>query len=308
MPEDIGTIINKGFKTWVRNLNICVPFILNSIVGGALFFFFFSVIGIMLLGPELASGVDISLLPPEELLGIMADAVLENAGTFVLVTLLFYLLVTLVQAFFTAGAIGMAKRAVETGDTVVSDMVAAGKRNAFRLFLVSVVMGLLALAGIVFVVPGALAVGDLSYFLDNPEASLRGAGLLSLGILVWVLYILILNISLALVGYALVVDELDPIEAISMGLRVFMRNKLDVIILWVLSLSLSFFVSYIQEFIGSDSSFVFILTTLISLIVIAPLTAVWWTRLYLTKTCRNLYDHTELLCDPHEFMNNGGGF
>ena len=94
MPEDIGTIINKGFKTWVRNLNICVPFILNSVVGGALFFFFFSVIGIMLLGPELASGVDPSLLPPEELFGIMADAVLENIHrqTPVLVLLESYLL------------------------------------------------------------------------------------------------------------------------------------------------------------------------------------------------------------------------
>lgn len=308
MPEDIGTIINKGFKTWVRNLNICIPFVLNSVVGGILSFFYFAVIGILLLGPELESGVDPSLLPPEELFTIIADAALENTGTVVLVTLLFFLMVGFVQAFFTAGAIGMAKRAAETGDTVLSDMMAAGKRNGFRLFLFSVLIALLAFAGIVFVVPGALAVGDLSYFLDNPEASLRGAGLLSLGILVWVLYALILNISLTMVGYALVIDELDPIEAISMGLRVFMGNKLDVIILWVLSLSLSFVASYIQEFIGSDSGFVFMLTTLFSLIVIAPLTAVWWTRLYLTKTCRNLYDHTELLCDPHEFMNNNRGF
>ncbi len=308
MPEDIGTIINKGFKTWVRNLNISIPFILNSIVGGIISFFFFALIGVLLLGPELESGLDPTLLPPEELFSIMGAAVLENIGMVLLLGITFYLLVTFVQAFFTAGAIGMAKRAAETGDTVLSDMVIAGKKNAFRLFLVSVLMGLLVLAGIVFVVPGALAVGDLSLLLDNPEASLRGAGLLSMGIMVWVLYVLIINISLSLVGYALVVDELDPLEAISRALRVFMGNKLDIIILWVLSLSLSFVGSYAQELIGSDSGFVIILTTLFSLIVIAPLTAVWWTRLYLTKTCRDLYDHKELLCDPHEFMDNNRGF
>jgi len=308
MPEDIGTIINKGFKTWVRNLKISTPFVLNSIVGGMLSFFFFALIGLLLLGPEFESGVDPTLLPPEQLFSIMGAEVLENISTVLLLGLIFYLLVTFVQAFFTAGAIGMAKKAAETGDAVLSDMVSAGKKNAFRLFLVSVLIALLSLVGIVFVVPGALAVGDLSLFLDNPEASLRGAGLLSFGILVWVLYLLIINLSLSLVGYALVVDELDPIEAIITGLRVFMGNKLDVIILWVLSLALSFVGSYTQEFIGPDSGFVLILTTIFSLIVIAPLTAIWWTRLYLTKTCRNLYDHTELLCDPNEFMNNNRGF
>ena len=36
MQEDIGTIINKGFGTWTRNLNICIPFVLNFVLNGLL--------------------------------------------------------------------------------------------------------------------------------------------------------------------------------------------------------------------------------------------------------------------------------
>ena len=61
-----------------------------------------------------------------------------------------------VQSFFTAGAIGMAKKASETGDTVLSDMIASGSKNIFRLFLTVLLIGLLMLGGIVFIVPGAL--------------------------------------------------------------------------------------------------------------------------------------------------------
>lgn len=303
MLEDIGTIVNKGFSTWVRNLKICIPFFLESIIEGVISAGFFGIMAVLLLSSELESGVDIEALSPEELIAMFGSALMDHIGIAVVGFLVFYILIILIQAFFRAGAIGMAKEAGENGDTVFSDMIGYGSRNIFRLFLVTVLISLLTLAGLVFVVPGALSIGDLNLFLENPESSLKAAGLLSLGLMIWVAYALLVNLILSLVPYALVIDELDPVEAVSTGLRVFMENKVAVFGIWVLSIGLGLISGFLQQF-GADSFLISFLASIFSLVVVLPLTTIWWTRLYLNRAGKKLYDHLELLNDPDEFLNS----
>ncbi|WP_255335324.1 DUF975 family protein [Methanosarcina sp. KYL-1] len=258
----------------------------------------------MLLSSRVENGLDPAALSTEELYALFAGAFLENFVPATIGFIAFFLLIAFLQAFFTAGAIGMAKRAAETGDTVLSEMVGAGSKNAIKLFLASLLIGLMVLAGIIFVVPGALAVGDLGALIENPEVPVQGLGLLAIGTLIWGVYIMVINIGLSLAPYALVIDELDPLEAISTGFRFFMENKLDVFFIWVISIALTFVNSLVSELLGSVSDFVVLLTVLFPLLVLQPLTTVWWTRLYLSRKEKNLYDHNELLCDPDEFMSS----
>ena len=303
MPEDIGTIINKGINTWVRNLNIFIPFFLNSIVEGIISIFFFGLMAILLFASQIESGMDLEALSPEELLSMFGSAFLDNIGIAVVSLFLYYLLISFIQVFFRAGAIGMAKEANEKGDTVFSDMIRYGSKNTFRLFLTTVLIGLLVLIGIVFIVPGALAVDDLSFFLENPKSSFEAMGLLGIGLIIWVLYALLINLLLSVVPFALVLDELDPIEAVSTGLSFFMDNKLSAFFLWGISISMSMALGLAQHYLGANLYLSFLIS-LISLVVILPLTTVWWTRFYLDRTGKKLYDHFELLDDPDEFVKS----
>ena len=163
MYEDFGTILNKGFKSWVRNLNICIPFALSLLINMTLYVLFFGLMGYLLFTSSTGSITDPATLSQEELFSMMWKGFSQNLTLFIFLVLGFFLLVMFVQSFFTAGAIGMAKKASETGDTVLSDMLASGSKNNFRLFLAVLLISLLSLAGIVFLVPGVLAFRKSEY-------------------------------------------------------------------------------------------------------------------------------------------------
>lgn len=300
MYEDFGTTLNRGFKTWTRNLNICIPFILNFFVSLILYVFFFGLMGFLLFASNTGSIADPSTLPPAELYNMLWEGIRDNMAVSVLAIIVFSLLGMFLQAFFTAGAIGMAKKASETGDTVLSDMVSSGSKNAFRLFLTSLLVTVMLLAGIVFIVPGVLTIGDLNSLIQNPEAAVGGMGALTIGILVWGIYILVINIVLSLVPYALVIDELDPLDALKTGYRFFKKNKLDVFLIWIIVVGLAFVNGVVGELLG-ENTLISGITYIIPLLVLQPLTAILWTRLYLAGEGRELYNHYDLLSDPEGF-------
>jgi hypothetical protein len=301
MYEDFETILNRGFKSWVRNLNICIPFILNFLINMILYLIFFALMGLLLFTSSTGSVIDPATLSNKEIFSIMWKGFSENLGLSVFLLLGFFLFVTLVQSFFTAGAIGMAKKASETGDAGLFDMLVSGSKNVFRLFLAVLLITLLLLVGIIFLVPGALAVGNLSTLLENPEASVNGMTTLAIGVILLTVYIIILNLVLSLSSYALVIDELGPIEALSAGFRFFTNYKLDVFFIWIISIGLALINSFVSEFAGSGSILVAAITSLFTVAVLQPLTTVLWTRLYLTRKGGKLYNPSDLLSDPDSF-------
>lgn len=301
MHEDFGTILNRGFKTWVRNLNICIPYVLNFFVNLILYVFFFATLGVLIFTSASGNVVDPSTLSNEELYSMLVDGFRANIPASVALILGFSLIGMFLQAFFTAGAIGMAKKASENGDTVISDMVRFGSKNAVRFFLANLLITLILLAGVVFVVPGALTIGDLSGLIADPAATVQGMGTLALGIFVWGIYALVINIVLSLTPYALVIDELDPLEAIKKGYSFFKENKLDVFFIWIIVVGLAFINGLVGEFLGSENTLVSGFTYLIPVFILQPLTTVLWTRLYLTMEGRELYNPYELLSDPDYF-------
>lgn len=298
MYEDFGTILNRGFKTWVRNLNICIPYVLNFFINLILFVFFFVLIGALLYVSGSMNVVDPAALTNEEIYSMIWDGFKNNIPVSVALVLAFFLLSMILQAFFTAGAIGMAKKASETGDTVFSDMFRSGWKNSFRLFLTSLLLALMVLAGIVFIVPGALTIGDLNSLVHNPGLPVKGMGVLGAGVMLWTVYLLVISILFSLAPYALVIDELDPLDALKAGYGFFMSNKLDVFFLWTFSVGLAFVNGFIGELLGSEILLVSIITYFVPMIILQPFTAVLWTRLYLLGEERKLYNPDDLLSGP----------
>lgn len=301
MYEDFGTILNRGFKTWVRNLNICIPFVLNFFVDLILYAFFFGLIGVLLFASGSGSSVDPATISDKELFSMLWDGFTNNIPASIALIIAFSLLNMFLRSFFTAGAIGMAKKASETGDTSFSDMFKSGSKNGFRLFLTTLMISLILLAGIVFVVPGALTIGDINSLIENPSVPVNGMGVLGIGIMLWTMYFLALNIVLSLAPYALVIDELDPLDALKAGYRFFRANKLDVFFIWVISIGLALVNGFVGESLGSEITLVSGITYFVPIFILQPITAILWTRLYLVGEERELYNPYNLLSDPDEF-------
>lgn len=298
MQQDIGTIISKGFATWTRNLNISLPFILNFGISVLLILVASIVFVAVFVMPEFsAMDLDSANILPEHMIGVLTSIAVDHIMIIIAGFILIMVLLMFIESYFTAGAIGMAKIAMKTGDTHLSDMYLYGNKNAVNLFWTNILLILIMFAGIVFVVPGILVIENINVILSNPAETAASSILLLIGFLVWILYLIILSIILSIVRYALVVENLDPISALETGYKFFMNNKLDVLLMWLILISISFLISIISEIISSmpvlPTLWTFI-NIVLSIAVIPALTTIWLTRLYLIRTGEKMHDTAEL--------------
>ena len=288
MYEDIGKLIGGGFSIWRRNLNLCVPFLL------AIVFSLLAIVPLVALAAVLFGSTQNieSITSPEEFISRFGADLPGLAIAF----LLFILVVYLVNSYFTAGGIAMAEQAVTEGKTSTIVMWSAGKRHFRDMFVASILMGLIMLAGLIFLLPGLLSLpfGELKNIQAHPNA----IGLLALGTILLILYLLVMSLVLAIVPYALVVDVLGPIGAVKASIRFINYNKFDVFILWIIVVAISLGLQMVVSSAAAAGAeavqgALSILVSVVNVIVIAPLANVWWTRLYLSRTGKRLYEEGE---------------
>ncbi|MDW7733406.1 MAG: hypothetical protein SCH66_13395 [Methanolobus sp.] len=301
MSEDIGTIIHRGINTWTRNLVICVPFILEVLVTVLLSMLAAFLFVMMFIIPVISgNNMDPEQLTPDAMLAILESLLSGNLLLLIAFGIVFLLVYTLIQSFFAAGAIGMSKEALEKGDTSVGDLSAYGTKNFVNLFLLKILISLLVLAGVIFLIPGFLTIGDIGTLFADPGKALTSTSLMVFGLLLWSFYILILSIVLIFVEYVLVIDHLDPVSAIENGISFFMSNKGSALVLWLLLIGISLLFLIIGELFSYNDllsqvwTFVdFVLTVLVT----RPLITIWWTRFYLSRNDRKLYSFKDYLLD-----------
>jgi hypothetical protein len=287
--EEIGEILSRGFGVWKSNLNLCMPFLLNIMITMVITVPFIAAISSILLPQESLNSLNEATLQNEtalnELLAQMAGS-LESlpADRMLLVAGLFFVLIVLISladAFFTAGAIGMARKAQEDGRTDIGAMWSAGRSHFLRLFLATLAIGLITMAGLVFLLPALVM--NPQPLSEDPQAM----GLLAAGFLIFIFYALAISMVLAAAPFALVLGNLGARQAISASINFFRYNKFDVAVLWLVVVALSIGLQMIGSAapMGSGTAgehFSFI-TNLINLLVLYPLSNLWWTRLYMNR-------------------------
>ncbi|MCX6672406.1 MAG: hypothetical protein NTY37_01340 [Methanothrix sp.] len=284
--EEIGEMIGKGFGVWRSNLNLCIPFLLSIFVSMLIFVPFLAAFFMTSLPMESMNATTLqNVADMQELLTQMQGSLSSlETDKFLPIAALFFALVvllSLVDAFFTTGAIGMARQALEKGKSDTGAMWSAGKRHFFNMFLATLLMGLLTLAGLIFLLP-ALAQGTRSLQAD-PQAM----GLLAVGLLLLILYVLTLSVILVAVPYALVVEGLGPVQAILVAIKFFRYNKFDVVILWLVVAALSTGLQMIGGAFstgeGTGGEPLSAITWIVNILILAPLSNLWWTRLYMDR-------------------------
>lgn len=291
MAEDIGKIIRNGIGTFTGNLSIIIPFILNSFITGISAIIFFIVGIIFIFGPSLSSLENTS--SPEQLAIIFLQLIGQNILGIAVLVILFALVFMFFNSFFIGGAIGMARQATETGKTGLSTMVGYGKKNLINLFLAQILIGLFYLAGIAFLVPGAMK-ADISQLLTQETADENL--LLAFGFLLTRIYGFILNLVFAVARYALVIDNLGPVDSILASFRFFKEHKIDVFILWLISFVVLEIL--LQIWLLNPALGLFILVFVFNFIL-EPLYTIWWVRLYMVRTGKKVYLN-DLLAHPND--------
>jgi hypothetical protein len=283
MHEDIGKLISEGFGIWRRNMNICIPFLLaTTLTLAAIIPFVAGVAALYGSMPEIGSNSS-----PSEVISKIGGY-LPGLG---LAALLFVLAVSLINSFFACGAIGMAEQAIQEAKTSTKAMWSAGKRHFLDMFAASILVGLLMLAGLIFLVPGILSLplGSLSNLAENPQS----AGILALGALMLIMYLLVVSLFMAVVPYALVVDILGPINAIKASIRFFNYNKFDVFVMWLIIIAISLGMQMLSSSAAAAGieiqATLSIITSALNVAVVAPLATVWWTWLYMSRTGKKVY-------------------
>lgn len=279
MTEDLGTNIRNGFETWKKNLGICLPFVFSWILS--------SIVVVVILGvavlatlPALVSNLDAFEELPQELIFQQLPVLFQNLGIILIAVAIAILVSMLIEAFFWAGAIGMAKEAITTGHTDLSQMIDYGKRKYVSLFVTNLIIGLLSLVGLVFLVPGILALlpklSRLSALSEGEVLTL--IALFGVGFLVFIIYTIIISILFALPRYVVVISDVGAVDGIKTGLRCFMRNKLAVFLLWLVLVA----VNILATAFGTIPHIGGIVMLLLLMVVVLPLTVIWWSRLYLS--------------------------
>jgi hypothetical protein len=285
MVEELGKILSNGFTTWKTNLIICLPFIFGFIVIGIVALVIIGSALVIAIGPFIPTILpyltDSGEIPPEIMQQLPAQIV-ANAGLLLGAILVTVILMLLINSFFTAGAIGMARVATKTGHTSLSDMLDYGRRKFLSLLGVNVLIALILLAGLVFLIPGLISF--VSGGISGPPfvaANMAAFALFGIGMLITILYMLIISIMLAVPPYAVVISDLRAIEGLKTGFRFFMEHKLHVFLLWLVALVIAVLASMVLNNIPVVGG---LLSMVVSIVIVQPLVVIWWARLYLSGT------------------------
>ncbi len=302
MTETLEKIITKGFNTWIKNLNICIPLVINYVITLLIETFAIVIIIVGILGININD--EMLFTSNEEVIELFLSSVDENLVFIAILAVLYIIITMLTSSYFSAGAIGMCQSATSRGDTTIEDMISAGNKNFIHVFMANLLIGLMVLAGIVFMVPGGLLVGNN---IDTIEAGQLGLGIIFfiMGLFIWVIYIIILSVILSMVMYAIIIERIGALEGIHKGYQFFMDNKLSVIFIWLISIIITFTIGSIFFVIGQILTLTGIIglnmiwslgSSLVIITTIQPLIMVWWTRLYIVKTGKSPY--IDDLLDP----------
>ncbi len=246
-----------------------------------------SILAIIIMGGAILASIP-SLVPyltkPDEItpdvISQLQPQIIQSMGIIIIAFIVTVILCGLIDAFFRAGAIGMAKEATETGRTSLYHMFEYGKRKFISLFFADFIIGLISLGGIVFLIPGILYILPKLRALSElpPEEAVMALAVFGLGFLAMIVYLLLISIIFALPRYSVVIDDVGAIEGIKNGFVAFMHNKVAVFLLWLIVLVVTTIVMPLGDIphIGG------IISVILTVIIIQPLTVIWWSRLYLS--------------------------
>ena len=324
MHKGTEEILLDGFSVWRRNKKIAIPYVQSLLVQAALFCL--CVLAFAFLFSRQASGLDLgSVAGDPSRMAQMFSA--EFVVSIAVICAGFVLASALVSAYFDAGAIGMALKAVETGETNLDHMAEYGMRRFPGLFFARLLVTIATLIPFLLVggalVALVLALGpsvmDTSGILENT---------VQFGIELGILVATVLSIIFAAAPYFIVIAGSGAVDGLEKSYKLLKENRIPYLILWVFGNYVGEYVTGLAVIIGGVVFALGILVVpmelhpadplifmrdagqmLVSLlavgivaagiavlalafiytVIVFPLTTVWWAEFYLDRTKTRRY-------------------
>lgn len=298
MADSIGTILSKGFDDFKANPILIAPGVLTMLVT---YIFVFSLL-LVLFSQFMAAGdmfVNSGTIDPAYFDSLNFDSI--NIGLIIIVFLVSIILLILISCFIDAGLTGMAKEAVITGKTSLSDLWAYGKKYFLKMIglsiILGIIMGVLILIAciilfIIFMIPMVLfmslgsvagAVGFIIFYL--------------LFLIVFIAAIILISAPFYFATYALVIDDCGIFESISQSWNLFMANKKEVLYFVIVIVLISLAVSFALQLLGFVLALIPIIGVLLLLViefilmsVMMALFALWSVRKYYDLTTEEVFE------------------
>ncbi|RLI91860.1 MAG: hypothetical protein DRO95_03480 [Candidatus Altiarchaeales archaeon] len=234
--EGIEDILGNGFQLWRRNPNLALPFFLNFVVSSILCCIF------LFLALGLSGLLDTTTIAN---IRMIVDTLFKMQGNFILIPILvssLILILMITESFFIAGAVGMSKEAIETGRTSFGDMMKYGGEKIFHVFIARFILSLLT-----FVL--VLLICGCPVLITFPIFPIVGESIIRFGFSILGILLLIITILFMVMPFAIVIDDLSPLNALRASYKFSIKNKLPVAILFVFIKYLGEFSSYFVMFI-----------------------------------------------------------
>jgi len=281
---DIFKLLKEGFVVWKNNLRICIPFVwstlLTVIIGLTIFFIIFFNILMPSIGAYLTNPTQVA---SSGFVNEILQSIKNMLLPIILGVVVLIISIAVIYSFFTAGAIGMIKKLLQTGETDTSTMWSYGKHKMLSVLGANVIIGLIAAVGFVFIIPGFFVfISSFSSYASNGVMSsstsfrfLSEILFFLLGVLLTIIYIACVSIIFALVPYAVVIDDLHAVNGVKKGFHIFWHgNKINVFAMWILSVPIG--LTQGIPLVG------WVIYLILIMIIWAPLVTVWWSKIYLT--------------------------
>jgi hypothetical protein len=223
MKDSLEDIIRKGFGIWRKNPDLALPFLFSTLSSIILMV-------ALILCFILLFGVPITL-DAQRLLEwgslAVASRILELFTVSVLFYIIFLILNMLISSFFYAGAVGMTKKAIETGRTSLDDMMDTGKRRFLDLLLNQLAITLLSLFAAALFIGVSLGVFALTSAVGFPQQPV-----INFGVRLFTLAELLLSLVFLMSPFFVVLGEFGALGGLTQSYKFFMKNKISVLLMY----------------------------------------------------------------------------
>src|SRR5665648_371596 len=305
VKEGMNTLFMRGYTIWRDNLNICIPFVLMYLTR-----LIYSIM--VFAGVTLVIGVDILNVISESMSELVAinepqaqltqiESIIEIIAPFVHVFIVAGIVLVLgwglINAIFKSGAYAMIHKALQYNTTGIEDLKDSIRANALNMYIADILKVLLIMAGIVLIVPGGVL---LQLAETSTAVGVIGGMLFFIGIIAWGVAMIFISFALVEMDFILVAKRLNPFDAIKESYRFFIANRMDVLIMWLMLMSIGLVYSAIMHLFSAVpvvGAVAYIIDMLIATLLISPLFSIWWMRLYMDRSSGELYMN-ELLKYP----------
>ena len=280
MTEAIEETIRKGYHSWRKNPEIGVPYLLAMIITVALSVIcLIAVVFVVSVATEFSRNLD------------PVSSTVATASTLILSGGLSLAIMVAVNAYFSAGAIGMSLEGALRDKTSLSDMAYYGRKKLYAVSKSIFLWIMLLLApGLILLVPPVFAFYAGAFNV--------GVVLALLFSLIYLTYAAVVVFLYTLTATAIVADDVGTIKGLMNAYAYAKRNKAKILLifsaymgtLYGLSLAFSLITSplgllrfYSSNAYAAAEGLLLLAYVFIASFVVAPLYTLWLTRIYVTE-------------------------